>query len=456
MTIITRFAPSPTGYLHIGSARTAIFNYLFARRHNGKFLLRVEDTDRERSTDLATQAIFSGLKWLGLEWDDKEVYQFANSDRHAEIAKQLLNTGKAYKCYLTKEELEVLREESRKTGKTITSPWRDRDSQNITNKEFVIRIKAPKEGNTIIHDLVQGDVVTKNEILDDLVLLRSDGTPTYNLAVVVDDHDMNITHIIRGDDHLNNAAKQAMIYEALNWEIPKFAHIPLIHGEDGSKLSKRHGALGVDAYRDLGYLPEAINNYLLRLGWSHGNDEIISRDEAISWFNLESIGKSPARMDFKKLGNVNSHYIKNTDNQRLFDLISEQDSLKDSKAEILKGMDLIKERAKTIVELATMANIFVINSKLDIKPEFLIQIKDEQPTYNEFYKILKNFENWHKDDLMNLYKEYAEANNIKLGKLVMPFRIALTASDASPSIFDIMEIIGKEESLIRMGKFYEA
>lgn len=448
MTVITRFAPSPTGYLHIGSARTALFNYLFSKHHGGKFLLRVEDTDRERSTDAAIDAIFEGMNWLGLKWDEKEIYQFSRSARHAEIAYELLAKGKAYKCYLTEEELTILREESRKTGIPIRSPWRDKGGDN--KKDYVIRLKAPQTGVTIVDDLVQGKVTTKNEIFDDLVILRSDGTPTYNLAVVVDDHDMNITHIIRGDDHLNNSAKQLLIYEAMEWELPKFVHIPLIHGEDGAKLSKRHGALGVMAYKDMGYLPETICNYLLRLGWSHGNDEIISLEEAIKWFNIESIGKGPSRMDFKKMDHLNGHYIKNTDNLKLFELMNLPISSKD---QILQGMDLIKERAKTIIELVSMAKIFIKDVSFDIKQEHLDIIKLEKKIYDDFSKILAENEIWQKDHLMNLAKNYAEINELKLGRVIMPFRIVLTGRDASPSVFDIMEIIGKEETLLRIKKY---
>ena len=325
-TIITRFAPSPTGFLHIGGARTALFNYLFAKHHGGKFLLRIEDTDRVRSTEAATEAIFDSLKWLGIDWDDEPVHQFARSDIHAAAARKLVEMGKAYYCFLTPEELEAEREEAIHEGRhyIVKSKWRDADpSTHPQDKSGAIRLKAPLAGETIIHDLVQGDVVVANDHLDDMILLRGDGTPTYMLAVVVDDHDMGVTHIIRGDDHLTNAARQIILYEAFDWEIPKMAHIPLIHGADGAKLSKRHGAVGVDWYKDEGYLPEAICNYLVRLGWSHGNDEIISREHAIEWFDVKAIGKSPSRLDWDKMRNVNMHYIKAADNARLMEFVLE-------------------------------------------------------------------------------------------------------------------------------------
>ena len=345
--IITRFAPSPTGFLHIGGARTALFNYLFAKHHGGKFLLRIEDTDRVRSTDAATEAILDGLKWLGIDWDDDPIYQFARSDIHAAAAKKLVEAGKAYYCFLTQEELEEEREEAIHEGRhyIVKSKWRDADlSTHPQDKKSVIRLKAPLTGETVIRDLVQGDVVVANDHLDDMILLRSNGTPTYMLAVVVDDHDMGVTHIIRGDDHLTNAARQIILYEAFGWEIPKMAHIPLIHGPDGAKLSKRHGAVGVDWYRDEGYLPEAMCNYLMRLGWSHGNDEIISREQAIEWFDIKSIGKSPSRLDWDKMRNVNMHYIKEADNDRLLDFVlkdlsKEMDVSDISKAAIAKASE---------------------------------------------------------------------------------------------------------------------
>ena len=313
MTVTVRFAPSPTGFLHIGGARTALFNWLFARHHGGNFRLRIEDTDRVRSTPEAVEAIIDGLEWLGLDWDGEIVYQFARAARHAEVARQLLAAGHAYYCCCTPAELEAMREQARAEKRSVRydGTWRDRDpAERPPGVAPAIRLKAPQTGATTIHDHVQGEVTVANDELDDLIILRGDGTPTYNLSVVVDDHDMGVTHVIRGDDHLNNAFRQTQIYRALDWPVPEFAHVPLIHGPDGAKLSKRHGALGVDAYREMGYLPEALRNYLLRLGWSHGDDEIISTEEAIRWFDLDAVGRAPARFDFAKLGNLNGHYIR--------------------------------------------------------------------------------------------------------------------------------------------------
>src|SRR5437764_6112777 len=327
MTVTVRFAPSPTGFLHIGGARTALFNWLFARHHVGQFRLRIEDTDRERSTQEATEAILDGLKWLGIEWDGEVVYQFSRAAHHAEIARRLLAAGNAYHCYSTPEELEAMRERARAEGRSIgyDGTWRDRDpAEAPPGLAPVIRLKAPQEGATMIRDLVQGEVTVENSELDDLILLRADGTPTYNLSVVVDDHDMGITHVIRGDDHLNNAFRQTQIYRALDWLVPEFAHVPLIHGPDGAKLSKRHGAVGVEAYREMGYLPEALRNYLMRLGWSHGDDEIISTGDAIRWFDIRDVGRAAARFDQAKLDNINAHYIREADDARLLTLVAER------------------------------------------------------------------------------------------------------------------------------------
>ena len=452
MDVITRFAPSPTGFLHIGSARTALFSYLFAKHYGGKFLLRIEDTDRARSTNEAIEAIFSGMSWLDLQCDGDVVFQFARAKRHLEVANELLARDKAYKCFLTGDELEVLREESRKTGIPVQSKWRDTTiDDHPKNTEFVIRIKSPRIGKTEVKDLVQGSVIVQNNILDDLILVRSDGIPTYNLAVVVDDHDMKITHIIRGDDHLNNAFKQKVIYEAMNWEVPHFAHIPLIHGEDGAKLSKRHGALGIAEYHKMGYLPEAINNYLLRLGWSHGDDEIISREQAIKWFDLSSVGKAPSRMDFKKLNNLNGHYIRNSSNENLIKVINEHINI--DNILLNKSLYLTKERAKTINELCSLSMIFMPLVDFSITEELQEKLKKIPEITREFAAIIRAEKIWTKDVLMELAKTFAESKNIKLGDLVTPFRIALTGTNASPSIFDIMEIIGKEESINRIEKF---
>src|SRR5438270_775581 len=369
MSVVVRFAPSPTGFLHIGGARTALFNWLFARHHSGKFLLRIEDTDRVRSTPGAVAAIIDGLDWLGLAWDGEIVHQFERATRHAEIARQLLAAGRAYYCYCTPAELEAMRERARAEKRSVRyeGTWRDRDpSRAPSGVAPAIRLKAPQQGSTTIHDRVQGEVTVANTELDDLIILRADGTPTYNLSVVVDDHDMGITHVIRGDDHLNNAFRQKQIYDALGWALPEFAHVPLIHGEDGAKLSKRHGALAIDTYRDLGYLPEALRNYLLRLGWSHGDDEIISTEQAIEWFDIDAVGRAPAQFDFAKLDSINAHYIREADDARLLGLVAERletefgRPLSDvERARLLKAMPGLKPRAKTIVELAEKARFYV-------------------------------------------------------------------------------------------------
>lgn len=451
--IITRFAPSPTGYLHIGGARTALFNYLFSKANNGKFLLRIEDTDRQRSTKQAVDAILSGLTWLDLLWDDEEIYQFSRAHRHKEVALELLEMGKAYKCFLTTEELEVMRIESMRTGLPIVSPWRDVESSKHPNLPYVIRIKAPVEGSTLVEDIVQGPVTTANNTLDDMVLLRSDGTPTYMLAVVVDDHDMGITHIIRGDDHLGNAARQLTIYNAMGWNIPKFAHIPLIHGPDGKKLSKRHGALGVDGYKDMGYLPEALCNYLLRLGWSHGNDEIITREQAIEWFNLESIGKSPARLDFKKLDHVNNHYLKVGDNNRIFDLLNIEVSKK-SKDNIIKGLDSLKQRSSTLIELEQAVKVYIEEENIVVSNELLAQV--DKQLVKEYKERIFNSNDWTKENLMNIAKDFAQEKQIKLGDLAAHLRILLAGSTTSPSVFEMMSIISKEAIQKRLNNVFNS
>lgn len=457
--IVTRFAPSPTGYLHIGGARTALFSYLFAKHNQGRFLLRIEDTDRKRSTQDAIDAILDGMKWLGIKWDGEEIYQFSRSKRHEEVALELLAQNKAYKCFLTPEELEKLREESLLTGKPIHSKWRDVDPKNHPDLPFVIRIKAPREGVTVVNDRVQGKVVTENSTLDDMVLLRSDSTPTYMLAVVVDDHDMEVTHVIRGDDHLTNTPRQIMIYDAMGWEIPEFAHIPLIHGPDGKKLSKRHGALGVDAYHKMGYLPETICNYLLRLGWSHGNEEIITQQQAIEWFNLESIGKSPSRLDFKKLDFLNNHYLQLADNEKLLSLMLSHMNKKlteSSKNNILKGLDSLKQRSNTIVDLCDMAKIYILEEAIDIPEEYkkLVMVKFE--LIQEFQHHACKLIEWNKDSLMELAKNFATKNQMKLGDLAGIIRILLTGSNASPSVFEIMSIIGKEATIKRFNNVYNS
>ena len=459
--IITRFAPSPTGFLHIGGARTALFNYLFAKHHGGKFLLRIEDTDRVRSTDAATEAILDGLKWLGIDWDDDPIYQFARSDIHAAAAKKLVEAGKAYYCFLTQEELEEEREEAIHEGRhyIVKSKWRDADlSTHPQDKKSVIRLKAPLTGETVIRDLVQGDVVVANDHLDDMILLRSNGTPTYMLAVVVDDHDMGVTHIIRGDDHLTNAARQIILYEAFGWEIPKMAHIPLIHGPDGAKLSKRHGAVGVDWYRDEGYLPEAMCNYLMRLGWSHGNDEIISREQAIEWFDIKSIGKSPSRLDWDKMRNVNMHYIKEADNDRLLDFVlkdlsKEMDVSDISKAAIAKAIESLKNRCHLLNEMMELAKLYVIEYMPDIEPDaFEVLQHIDRALVDDALKVIQGLEDFDADSISAALKRLAEAKGIKVGELMKPLRCLLTGMVNAPSLFEIIAIIGKDASLKRCAR----
>ncbi len=464
MTVITRFAPSPTGFLHIGGARTALFNWLYARNKGGKFLLRIEDTDRERSTNEAIEAIINGMKWMGLEWDDEIIFQFARSNRHAEIAKQMVENGKAYYCYTTPEELAELRSKAEADGKKFRydgSKWRNLDNPNQipAGVKPVIRLKAPTEGETVIRDKVQGDITVANSQLDDMVLLRSDGTPTYMLAVVVDDHDMGITHIIRGDDHLTNAARQIQVYESMGWSVPEFAHIPLIHGSDGAKLSKRHGAIGIEAYRDMGLLPEAMRNYLLRLGWSHGDDEIIPTKKAIEWFNLESIGKSPSRFDMVKLENINSHYMRELSNEELAEkaipYIEKKVQRKLSDAEIqliIKAMSGVKSRAKTLIELAD-AVLFYIAAKpiiLNEKAQEIVSADDAKKVLQDIINIFENTEPFDASEIEAAIKSYAEESNLKLGNVMQPIRAAVTGSTQSPSMFEVMEILGKSETISRI------
>lgn len=460
MTVRVRFAPSPTGFLHIGSARTALFNYLFAKHNNGKYLLRIEDTDRERSTPEAVEAIFKSLEWLGIKADEEPIFQFSRFQRHAEIANELLKAGKAYYCYCSPEELQTMREDAAANGKPprYNGMWRDRSPSDApSGVKPVIRFKSPQEGSLTIHDCVQGEVTVKNDQLDDMVLLRADGTPTYMLSVVVDDHDMGITHIIRGDDHLTNAFRQYHIYEAMGWDIPEFAHIPLIHGADGAKLSKRHGATSADIYKDLGYLPEAMKNYLLRLGWGHGDDEIISETQAIEWFTLEGIGRSPARFDMVKLNNLNGHYIRQRDNQRLLDLslpiIEEilQAPLSDhAKDRILKGMSGLKERAKTLVELSDSSLIYVRTFELDEKSQGLLTTENLS-LLKDLLEQLVTLE-FSEAELETCLRNFAEQKQTKLGQVAAPLRVAITGKTVSPSLFEVMAILGKQESLSRIEK----
>ncbi len=461
MTVVTRFAPSPTGFLHIGGARTALFNWLFARHHGGKFLLRIEDTDRARSTTQAVDAIFDGVKWLGLDWDGEAVFQFARMDRHAEVARQLVAEGKAYYCYCTPAELEEIRASQRAQGLPMRYPgiWRDRDPATAP-KDIppVVRLKAPQDGETVIADMVQGDVTVANAQLDDMVLLRADGTPTYMLSVVVDDHDMGVTHVIRGDDHLTNAFRQYQLYQACGWDVPRFAHIPLIHGPDGAKLSKRHGALGVDAYRDMGYLPEAVRNYLLRLGWSHGDDEIITTEQATEWFDLDNVGRSPSRFDYAKLTNLNGHYLRQGDDARLAALLIPLMETKLGhgvddlgRTRLIQGMAGLKERAKTLVDLADSALFYVRPRPLALDEKAAKTLADaEARTLLGDYLTSVSATEWVKHDLEEAARQLAERSGQKLGKIAQPLRAALTGTLVSPPIFEVMEVLGRDETLARL------
>ena len=460
--VVTRFAPSPTGFLHIGGARTALFNWLFARHHGGSYLLRIEDTDRARSTEPAIAAILDGLAWLGLEGDEPPVFQFARSERHAEVAAQLLAGGHAYRCYLTGEELAERRAlaQAERRPFRIASEWRERDPADApASAPFVVRIKAPKEGETAIEDRVQGRVTVSNAELDDFVILRSDGTPTYMLAVVVDDHDMGVTHVIRGDDHLNNAFRQLVILDAMNWSHPVYAHVPLIHGADGAKLSKRHGALGVDAYRDeLGLLPETVVNYLLRLGWGHGDREILSRDEAVALFDLDGVGKSPSRFDTKKLLNLNAHYIREADPARLAALVAprlaamalEFDPARDT-ARLIAAMPELQPRAHDLDELARGAAFLFAVRPLTLDPKAAALLTGEaRALLGVLHGVLVATNDWTTEALEANLKAEAEQRGLGLGKLAQPLRAALTGQTTSPGIFDVLALLGRDESLARI------
>ncbi|GAA4766692.1 glutamate--tRNA ligase [Novosphingobium ginsenosidimutans] len=453
--VVTRFAPSPTGYLHIGGARTALFNWLYARHHGGTYLLRIEDTDRARSTEPAIAAIFDGLEWLGLAGDEPATFQFARSDRHAEVAHQLLETGHAYRCYLTQEELQARREAAQAERRTfrIDSEWRDADPASApAGQPFVVRIKAPREGETVIDDEVQGRVTVSNAELDDFVLLRSDGTPTYMLAVVVDDHDMGVTHVIRGDDHLNNAFRQLAIIRAMGWPEPTYAHVPLIHGHDGAKLSKRHGALGVDAYRDeLGVLPEAMFNYLLRLGWGHGDEEIISRDQAVEWFDIAHVGKSPSRFDLAKLLNLNGHYLREADDERLAALVAQRMTGPIDEALLARAMPVLKVRAKDLNELAANAAFLFAQRPLTIEDKAAALLTDEaRGLLGQIKSRIAAQNDWTAESLEASLKAMAEELGLGLGKLAQPLRAALTGQTTSPGIFDVLVLLGRDESLARI------
>ena len=464
--VIVRFAPSPTGFLHIGGGRTALFNWLFARRHGGKMLLRIEDTDRERSTAAAIAAIIDGLTWLGLTWDGEIVFQFSRAARHRQIAEQLLAAGKAYHCYASPEELTAMREAARREGrsKLYDGRWRDRDpAEAPAGVKPVIRLKAPQTGETVIEDQVQGRVTWQNSDLDDLVLLRSDGTPTYMLAVVVDDHDMAITHVIRGDDHLTNAARQKHIYDALGWTVPIFAHIPLIHGPDGSKLSKRHGALGVDAYRAMGYLPAAMRNYLIRLGWAHGDQEIFTTEEMIAAFDLPAIGRSPARFDFAKLENLNGHYIRATPDaellaalEQLLPHIAGGQELAGQmtpalRAKLTAAMPGLKERAKTLVELFDATRFVWASRPIEANDQAKALLTDEaKGMIAALLPELQAVTDWNAATVEAVVRPYAERAGLKLGAVAQPLRAALTGRTTSPPIFDVLAVLGREESLARL------
>ncbi|NNE23774.1 MAG: glutamate--tRNA ligase [Rhizobiales bacterium] len=463
--VVTRFAPSPTGYLHIGGARTALFNWLYAKANGGQMLLRIEDTDRDRYSDEAVEAILDGLTWLGLDWSGDAFSQYAHGERHREIALQLLAEGKAYKCYCSPGELTAMREAARAEGRPIRydGTWRDRDEAEAPDGIApVIRFKAPQDGETVVDDQVQGRVVYQNKELDDLIILRSDGSPTYNLSVVVDDHDMGVTHIVRGVDHLTNAARQSQIYLALGWQVPVMVHIPLIHGPDGAKLSKRHGALGVDAYRAMGYLPDAMRNYLARLGWSHGDDEVFSTEQMIEWFSLDAIGKAPARFDFAKLENLNGIYIRNTADDELADAIdsflpySEMDAATVAKfhagrEQLIGALAGLKARARTMIELVNGAAFLFAERplKLDEKAAGILNDGGRE-VLGQLIGELDNQADWTTEALEEKVKAFAEAQDIKLGKIAQPLRAALTGTTVSPGIFDVLVVLGRDESLGRI------
>jgi glutamyl-tRNA synthetase len=465
--VVTRIAPSPTGFMHIGTARTALFNWLYAHGRGGKMLLRIEDTDRERSTKEAIDAILEGLTWLGLDWDGETIYQFARAARHREVAEEMLAAGQAYRCYASQQELDEMREKARKEGrsKLYDGRWRDRDpSEAPPGVKPVIRLRAPLTGETVVDDRVQGRVVWQNENLDDLVLLRSDGTPTYMLAVVVDDHDMGVTHVIRGDDHLTNAARQTQIYNALGWQVPVMAHIPLIHGPDGAKLSKRHGALGVEAYRAMGYLPAALRNYLVRLGWSHGDQEIFSTEEMIAAFDLPQIGRGPARFDIAKLESINGHYIRQTPDAELVEAVARllphlangaeiaARLTPEMKVKFQAAMPGLKERAKNLVELVGSAGFLWAQRPIaiDDKAKALLG-PDARAIIAELLPELSKVEPWAAPALEEAVRTFIQRKEIKLGAVAQPLRVALTGRPTSPGIFEVLQVLGREESLARLG-----
>jgi glutamyl-tRNA synthetase len=460
MSVVVRFAPSPTGFLHIGGARTALFNWLFAKHNRGKFLLRIEDTDRQRSTPEAVKGIVDDLAWLELRWDGDIVMQSTRAARHVEVAQQLLAAGQAYNCYCTAAELAAMREKARAEGRSVRydGTWRDRDPKEApAGVKPAIRLKAPQTGETVIEDHVQGTVRVANEQLDDLIILRSDGSPTYNHSVVVDDHDMGITHVIRGDDHLNNAFRQTQIYRALGWTVPHFAHLPMIHGPDGAKLSKRHGALGVDAYRDMGYLPEALRNYLLRLGWGHGDAEIIPTEQAIEWFDLDGIGRAAARFDFAKLDSVNGHYIRAANDARLVALIAAR--LEKTLARPLANAELVrlfaampglKPRAKTLAELADNARFYVQQRPIPLDDKAKALLAGTAPgLLGELAQALAQAD-WTVPALEDAVRGFVDSRALKLGAVAQPLRAALVGITVSPPIFEVMQALGRDETLARL------
>ncbi|MCG8270509.1 glutamate--tRNA ligase [Aquamicrobium sp. NLF2-7] len=465
--VVTRFAPSPTGFLHIGGARTALFNWLYARHTSGTMLLRIEDTDRERSTDAATAAILEGLSWLGLKWEGDPVSQYERAGRHREVAEELVRLGKAYYCYATPAELEEMREKARAEGRPprYDGRWRDRDpSEAPAGVPGAIRIKAPTEGETLVRDLVQGDVRFQNKDLDDFIILRSDGNPTYMHAVVVDDHDMGVTHIIRGDDHLTNAARQTIIYDAMGWQVPKMAHIPLIHGADGAKLSKRHGALGVEAYRAMGYLPEALLNYLARLGWSHGDDEVMSIAQMIEWFDITDVNKGAARFDFAKLEALNGIHMRSMDDAALTQaLLSALPYLPDGEAlaegfdnaareRLLRAMPGLKDRAKTLIELADNTYYLTARRPLQLDEKATTILDDAaRSVLKDVLTSFQDISEWNAQTTEAAIRDYAESSGLKLGKIAQPLRAALTGRATSPGVFDVLDVLGREESLARIG-----
>ncbi len=465
--VVTRFAPSPTGFLHIGGARTALFNWLYAKANGGVMRLRIEDTDKARSTDEAIDAILDSLRWLGLDWDGETIYQSRQSNRHAEVAHALLAAGKAYKCFATPEELTQMREEARAAGKPprYDGRWRDRpESDAPQGAPYAVRLKAPLDGTTMVDDQVQGQVTTPNKDLDDFIILRSDGTPTYMLAVVVDDHDMGVTHVIRGDDHLTNAARQSLLYDALEWQRPIFAHVPLIHGPDGAKLSKRHGAVGAEAYRADGFLPETMRNYLARLGWAHGDDEIFSTEQAIAWFGFDGMGKSPARFDVQKLTALNAHYIRAMDDAAFVNALhvslphlSNSDTLPsplegEAKSRFETALPGLRERAKTLIELVDNAAFLFATRPLTMEEKAAALLTDEARTHLAALKAIYEAQpDWTSEALEEATKAYAQDQEIKLGAIAQPLRAALTGSKTSPGIYDVLLALGRDESLARIG-----